>query len=667
MESVELRIRELRALIDRHDELYDAGTPRISDSEYDDLYLELERLEKQYPQYFDSESPTQKIKTAIVAGLKTVRHRTPMLSQQKLTTEEDLRKFIEFAGEGKERSFLVQEKLDGITIVLAYENGRLVEAVSRGNGEEGEDLLHNVRTFTNIPKVIEFKGRLEVRAEAVLPFEDFKRVNVDGKYSNPRNLVSGSLRQLDSSRVVGMGIKAIVFDLVYAEGLDGEYFKYSDLERLKFLEYQGFEVVRTDKFYVEDSEEVMEFIENFGKTQRSLLPHMIDGMVIKIDDLRAREGFGYTSKHPKWAAAFKFKSMDATTKLLDITAQVGKTGQITPVAELETVNIDGVNISRATLHNYELLAKKDLRVGDTVLVERANDVIPQVVMSLPENRDGSEFIMTAPEHCPVCGSVTERNGENLYCTGIDCDPQIAGKLQHYVTRDAMNIDGLGEKTVELLYENGIISNILDIYHLEDKKDEICSLEGFGLKKYEKMVQGVEESKTRPLANLFYALTIRNTGIGSAKRITRVFHSLDELLELGSMNKEDAMEKLCSVEDFGGIKAESVYNFFTDTKNVGIIKGLMALGINPTTVPVQGVSESKIAGKTFVITGSLEEFKNRKELEGKIEEMGGKVSGSVSKTTDFLINNDKESTSSKNKKAQSLGVRIITEKDFLMMV
>lgn len=665
MESVELRIRELRELIDRHDALYDAGTPRISDSEYDDLYLELERLEKQYPQYFDSESPTQKIKTAIVEGLKTVRHRTPMLSQQKLTTEEDLRKFIEFAGEGKERSFLVQEKLDGITIVLAYENGRLVEAVSRGNGEEGEDLLHNVRTFTNIPKVIEFKGRMEVRAEAVLPFEDFKRVNVGGKYSNPRNLVSGSLRQLDSSRVVGMGIKAIVFDMVYAEGLDDEYFKYSDQERLKFLESQGFEIVNTVKF--KDFEYISYYIRSYGEKIRGMLLHMIDGMVIKLDDLRAREDFGYTSKHPKWAAAFKFKSMDATTKLLDITAQVGKTGQITPVAELETVNIDGVNISRATLHNYELLAKKDLRVGDNVLVERANDVIPQVVMSIPENRDGSEFIVTAPEHCPVCGSVTERNGENLYCTGLDCAPQIAGKLQHYVSRDAMNIDGLGEKTVELLYENGIISNILDIYHLEDKKDEICSLEGFGLKKYEKMIQGIEESKTRPLANLFYALTIRNTGIGSAKRITRVFHSLDDLLELGNMTKEDAMEKLCSVEDFGGIKAESVYNFFTDTKNVEIIKGLMTLGINPTTVPVQGVYESKIAGKTFVITGSLEEFSNRKELESKIEELGGKVSGSVSKTTDFLINNDKESTSSKNKKAQSLGVRIITEKDFLMMV
>lgn len=667
MKLIELRIKELRTWVDQHDALYDAGTPKITDSEYDALYLELEALEKKYPQYFDAESPTQKIKTTIVEGLRTVRHRTPMLSQQKLTTEDDVKKFVAFAGEGQARDFLVQEKLDGITIVLAYENGRLVEAVSRGNGEEGEDLLHNVRTFTNLPTVIEFKERLEMRAEAVLPFEDFRRINVDGKYSNPRNLVSGSLRQLDSSSVVGMGFKAIVFDLVHAEGLTDESFEYSDLERLKFLKYQGFEVVRTDSFHVEDSKEIMSFIENFGKTKRASLPHMIDGMVIKLDDLYARNAFGYTSKHPKWAAAFKFKSLDATTKLLAITDQVGKTGQITPVAELETVNIDGVNISRASLHNYELLAKKDLRIGDTVIVERANDVIPQVVKSIAEERDGNEIVKIAPAFCPVCGSVTEQNGENLYCTGIDCTPQIAGKLQHYVSRDAMNIDGLGEKTVELLYEQGFISNILDIYHLEDKKAGICELEGFGEKKFEKMIQGIEESKKRPLPNLFHALSIRNTGLGSAKRISRIFHSLDELIGLSRVPEQLAMEKLLMVEDFGDIKASSVYKFFTDEHNLQILRGLMEVGVNPVMEKVEADSNNKIAGMTFVITGSLETFGNRKELEAKIEEMGGKVSGSVSKNTNYLINNDKESNSSKNKKAKDLGVGIISEKDLLEML
>lgn len=664
MNQIETRIKELRREVDKHDALYDLGNPIITDSEYDALYLELEALEREYPEYYNAESPTQKIKTVIVDGLKTIKHRIPMLSQQKMTTKEDVKSFLDSVWDNEGQDILVQEKLDGITIVLAYENGRLVEAVSRGNGEEGEDLLHNVKTFTNLPKIIDFKGRLEIRAEAVLPFEDFNRINEDGKYSNPRNLVSGSLRQLDSSKVVGMGFKAIVFDLVYAEGKTYDDFDNSDWERLTFLQNLGFETVATNSFYMDYFTDIIQYIDEFGRNMRPTLPHMIDGMVIKLDNLKKRDDLGYTSKHPRWAAAYKFKSLDASTKLLGITDQVGKTGQITPVAELETVNIDGVNISRASLHNYELLAKKDLRIGDTVIVERANDVIPQVVKSIAENRDGSETVKVAPEHCPVCGSVTEQNGENLYCTGLDCQPQIAGKLQHYVSRDAMNIDGLGEKTVELLYEVGAISNILDIYRLKDKREDLCFIEGLGEKKIEKMLKGIEESKKRPLPNLFYALSIRNTGLGSAKRIAKVFKSLEELVELSSMTEDMAIEKLLTVEDFGEIKARSVYRFFTDPHNLLILNGLMEIGVNPIVESIKADSSNEIAGKTFVITGSLEEFDNRKSLEAKIEEMGGKVSGSVSKNTDYLINNDKESNSSKNKKAKDLGVLIISEKDFL---
>lgn len=663
------RIFELREEVRKHDELYDKGNPIISDSEYDSLYLELERLELENPEYFDKDSPTQKIVTTVVSELKNVTHRTPMLSHQKVTTKEEVFAFFntfkKFKGNNRDcdDEILAEEKLDGITIVLTYLQRHLIRAVSRGNGEVGEDLFHNVRTLENVPKTIDYSGRLEVRAEIVLPFEAFDKMNVDGKHSNPRNLVSGSLRQLDSSKVVGKGFKAIVYDLIYMDDMD-ESIK-TDIAQLVLLEKLGFEVVEYQSW--NSKQAAMEYIEYYENSLRGKLPHMIDGMVLKVNDLALRKEMGNTSKFPKWATAYKFKSLDATTKLLGITDQVGKTGQITPVAELESVNIDGVNIARATLHNYELLAKGDFRIGDTVLVKRANDVIPQVVKPIIENRDGSEIIKTAPKHCPICGSVTERNGENLYCTGLDCTPQIAGKLQHFVSRDAMNVDGLGEKTVELLYEQGIISNIIDLYHLEDKKDEICSLEGFGEKKYEKMITGIEASKNRPLPNLFFALSIRNTGIGSGKRISKVFHSLSELLELGHMSKAQAMEKLMTVEDFGDTKAESVYAFFTDEHNVGIIERLIALGVNPTIKAASKPTSSTISGKTFVITGSLEEFNNRKELEGKIEELGGKVSGSVSKTTDFLINNDKESGSSKNTKAKSLGVSIISEKDFLMMI
>lgn len=661
------KIESLRKEILYHDHLYDTGNPIISDSEYDEKYLELERLEREYPEFFSPDSPTQRITTTIVSDLKEVRHPEPMLSQQKFTTDEEVEKFVsEITKNYLEWSdeliyFLVQEKLDGITIVVTYENGRMTQAVSRGNGEVGEDLFHNVKHLDGLPKIIPFKGKLVVRAEAILPFEAFKKINEDGRYSNPRNLVSGSLRQLDSSKVVGKGFKAIVFDYVEAYPV---FDWNSDEDRMNFLREQGFEVVHTMKF--NESEHISYYIRDYGEKIRGMLPHMIDGMVLKVDDLNIRKRMGSTSKHPKWAAAFKFKSLDATTKLLNITDQVGKTGQITPVAELELVNIDGVNIQRASLHNYQLLAKKDIRIGDTVVVERANDVIPQVSRSIPEVRTGEEIIKETPQFCPACGSETYLDGENLYCGGLECTPQIAGKLQHYVSREAMNIDGLGEKMIQILFNKGIVTHILDLYTLEDKKDEICALEGFGEKKYEKMIAGIEESKNRPLPNVFYALSIRNTGLGSAKRISKVFHSLEDLLGLAEMDKEYSIQKLMTVEDFGEIKAESVYKFFADKHNYETIKRMIKLGINP--VMEETTSEiSNITGKVFVITGEVHLFENRKELQEKIESLGGKISGSVSKKTDFLINNDTESNSSKNKKAKDLGIPILSEEDFLKMI
>lgn len=653
------KIETLRREIAKHDNLYDENRPIITDSEYDEMYLELETLERLYPEYYDANSPTQRIVTTVVQNLEKVQHREPMLSQQKITTEEEV---VNFASKYNEE-ILIQEKLDGITIVVAYENGRMAEAVSRGDGYVGENLFHNVKHFSNLPKVISFKNRLELRAEAVLPFADFEKINVDGKYSNPRNLVSGSLRQLDSSNVAGKGFKAIVFDLVYAEGKTFN----KDIERLEFLRRQGFETVTTKTFNSSELDLIKEYIKEYEHNIRKTLPYMIDGMVLKVNNLTLREELGYTSKYPRWACAYKFKSMDATTKLIGIIDQVGKTGQITPVAELETVNIDGVNISRATLHNYGNIKDKDIRIGDTVVVARANDVIPQIVQSIKDLRDNSEIIKEYPKVCPICGAITEFDGANLYCTGLNCSPQLEGKLKHYSSRGAMNIDGMGEKTIEEFFQRDIINAIPDIYKLQNKEEEILVIEGFGKKKFNRLINGVEESKNRGLNNLIYGLSIKNIGESASKDLANEFKSMEALIE-ASKHEEDFKNRLLTVRDFGEIMSRSVIDFFSNEENIEIIEELIRLGINSKIEDrPEDTLDKVLEGKVFVVTGDVNIFKNRKELQSKIEELGGKVTGSVSKNTNYLINNDIESNSSKNKKAKELNIPIISEDDFLGLI
>lgn len=659
---IEKQIKELREEVSLHDARYEANNPIITDTEYDDLYMKLEKLERENPEFFSETSPTQQIKTTIVPGLKKARHRSPMLSQQKVNTKEEVIGFIaDVRGE-----ILVQDKLDGITIVLKYGNGRLVSAVSRGDGETGENLTHNALHFVNIPKVIGFKQELEVRAEAVLPFKAFEELNTDGKYSNPRNLVSGSLRQLDSGRVKGKGFKAIIFDLVYAEGKEFE----KDSEMIKFLDGLGFEMVNIRAFSLENDEQIdslLEFIKDYEENQRKALPFMIDGLVLKINDLSERERLGYTSKHPRWACAYKFESLDATTKLTGITAQVGKTGQITPVAEFETVNIDNVNISRATLHNYRNIRDKDIRINDTILVKRANDVIPQVVKSISDLRDGSEVVIEMPGNCPVCGSQTELEGENLYCIGVDCSPQLEGKLKHFTSRDAMDIKGMGAKTVERFYQEGLIKSITDIYKLKDKKDIIQSMEGYGEISCNRIIEGIEESKSKKLHNLIYGLSIKNIGRSASKDLAKEFGSLNKMIEL-SANKEAFREKLLKVGTFGEIMADNVIHFFNDDKNIQILKELIGLGLNTTVEEIDIDSKNNsLEGKVFVVTGKVSHYTNRKELQAHIEELGGRVTGGVTKNTDYLINNDKESVSSKNKKAKELNVPIISEEEFAQLI
>lgn len=670
IQTAEKQIKSLQEEVTKHDILYDEGKPVISDSEYDKLYMELESLEKQYPQFVTPDSPTQRIVTVIVENLKKVTHTTPMLSQDKVHTAEDVQKFAKKA----KSNILAQLKLDGLTIVLTYESGRLISAVTRGDGQIGEDVTHTIQTSKDVPKRISFQGLLEVRAEALITFTDFKRINEDGTYATTRNLASGTVRQLDASVAKERNIGVIAFEFVSA----GETEFTHDIQRLEFMKELGFNVVPYEVF--EHNEEgiqsLIDYCESFHQLHRKGLDYAIDGLVLKFDDLYVREDLGYTNKFPRWGCAFKFESLEATTTLLRVIYQVGKSGQITPVAEFVTVNIDGVNISRATLHNFRnvsaksyvlrgvLRQGKDIRIGDRIVVARANDVIPQVVQSIKEVRTGNEEIVEPPTKCPSCGSPTESIGENLYCTGIDCIPQLEGKLEHFVSRKTLNIDGLGQKTVKLLLNKGFITSVTDLFRLKQHEEAITSMDGFGQKKFDKMIEGIEQAKKNPLHKVLYSLSIRQIGETATKDLSKMFSTMDDIIEL-SKDVEAFRTKLLSINDFGETMTDSMVDFFTNEQNIEVIRELQSFGFEMVSEYQGSPAGSSLEGKTFVITGKLS--KGRDEFKEQIESLGGKTSGSVSKKTTYLLMGDGEEGSSKHKKALDNGIQIINEEEFIALL
>jgi len=679
MATTQEKIIGLREQVRKHDELYDQNRPIIADGEYDALYRELVEMEAKYPEFMDENSPTQRIITKMVNELKKVRHNSFMGSQEKANTWEQVLKFVKRAV----GNILVQHKLDGLTVVLHYDNGGLQVGVTRGDGEIGEDVTHTVLTIKNLPKRIPFKGRLELRMEAVIPFNEFARINEEesAEYSNPRNLVSGTLRQLDPEIARRRNVQGIIFEFqsIEAEGIE---FK-NDSERLAFIKEQGFEVVDTRSFEPTEKglSELKAYIEEVGSNIRRTLPYLIDGLIIKFDDLGIRDDLGSTNKHPKWSIAFKFEAQEATTKMYAVTHQVGKSGQLTPVAELETVNIEGVNISRASLHNYGNVGEddyivggnirkgKDIRIGDTVTVIRANDVIPYITNSIKDVRTGDEIKIIPPTTCPECGSPTEFIGANLYCTGVDCKPQLQGKIEHFASRKCLNIDGLGESTVERLFELGVIRNFLDLYRLNDFRLEILAMDGYGEKKLDKVLAGLEEAKKAPLSKVLTALSIRLIGSTQGKELSKQFTSMTDMLN-ASTDRDAFYQRIISFEGFGDEKAKSLTDFFANPQNRDLIQGLLDVGF---TMIGEGRSEEEkqasekeaIVGKTFVITGKLS--KGRDEFKTMIEEMGGKVSGSVSKKTHYLLMGSGEEGSSKHKKAIEHGTTILSEEDFLSLI
>ncbi len=618
----------------------------MSDYEYDKHYDELVALEKESGTVL-SNSPTQKVGFEVLSGLTKVKHDKKMLSLDKT---KDIEKLKDFLGD---KEGILSWKLDGLTIVLTYENGTLKSAVTRGNGEIGEDITHNAKLFANIPLKINFDKRLVLRGEGIIPYSEFYRINEklpdEEKYKNPRNLCSGTVRQLNNKVLTERKVKFYAFTLVEAEGKN---FTENKTDTLDFLSSLGFEVVEG---YVVTKETVEERVLWFEKRiQESDVAS--DGLVMTYNSISYSNSLGETAKFPKDSIAFKWKDEIVDTKLIDVLWSTSRTGLINPIAVFEPVEIEGTTVNRASVHNVSILEELKLGKGDTVSVYKANMIIPQIA----ENKTKSGTI-TIPDKCAVCGGDTEirmlKEGKALYCTNPNCKAQIVLSLAHYCGRNAMNIEGISEETLNKFVEKGFIEYYPDIYTLYEHKDEIINMEGFGEKSYANMINAIENSKETNLFNFIYALGINNVGLSNAKLICKKYNnSIEEII---SATEED----LISIEGFGEVIARSINRYFNNQKNIELLQTALKY---LKFIQEETKTEDTLSGLTFVITGDLNTFTNRKELQEKIENLGGKVTGSVTKKTSYLINNDIMSSSSKNKKAKELDIPIITEEKFIEM-
>ncbi len=641
------RMKELNEILAKAaDAYYNTGVEIMSDREYDILYDELERLEKETGVIL-SGSRTQKVGYEISSALKKVKHTSKMLSLDKTKSVDELKAWL-----GENTGFL-SWKLDGLTIVLTYENGMLLQAVTRGNGETGEDITPNARHIIGIPSAIPFKEKLVIRGEALMKYSDFERVNAqieDGtKYKNPRNLCVGTVRNLDSKVTAERNINFFAFNLVSAEGYDENSFA----ARLKWLESIGFQCV--DGVAV-TKDNLADEVKNYENSiTNNEFPS--DGLVLCLDDVAYGISLGETSHAPRNAIAFKWHDETADTKLLEVEWSASRTGLLNPVAIFEPVELEGTTVSRASVHNLSIVKQLKLGIGDTISVYKANMIIPQIL----ENKTGTDNL-EIPCECPVCQRKTEirtsdEDVETVYCVNPDCPAKLIGRFEHFVQRDAMNIVGLSTATIETLINEGFIRDFKDFYHINDHKEKIELLEGFGKKSYEKMWQAIENSRKTELSRVLYAMGISNIGRAASRLICSVYPSPDMLEKL-------TVNELTAIDTIGEVLAREFVEFFKNEKNLKEYHELLAeLEIS---APEKVETDSAISGKTFVVTGSVNIWNNRNELKAYIESKGGKVASAVSSKTDYLINNDSTSNSSKNKKAKELGVAIITEEEFKNM-
>lgn len=640
------RIKELTELLSRASKAYYAQDQEImSNYDYDRLYDELEGLERETGIILAG-SPTQHVGYEAVDELPKEAHESPMLSLDKTKEREELRAWLQG------QPAILSWKLDGLTIVLTYRDGKLAKAVTRGNGEVGEVITGNARTFINLPLNIGFTGELVLRGEAVISYSDFERINsriedVDARYKNPRNLCSGSVRQLNSEITAQRSVRFIAFNLVRAEGVD---FANSREAQFAFLEKQGFEVVQR-VLVTEDT--ILDAIEDYARRVESYeIPS--DGLVLTFEDIAFGQSLGRTAKFPRHSIAFKWADELRETTLLEIEWSPSRTGLINPVAIFEPVELEGTTVSRASVHNISILRGLKLGIGDRITVYKANMIIPQIA----ENLTGSDTV-EIPKTCPVCGGRTQirqvADAQSLYCTNEDCAAKKIKSFTLFVSRDAMNIDGLSEATLEKFLGSGFLQEFADLYHLERYHEQIVSMEGFGEKSYQNLQASIERSREVTLPQVIYALGIANIGVANAKMLCRHFdYDLEQMLQAD-------VEELGAIEGVGEVIATAFVEYMRDQDNVRRIRDLMKeLRIQA----VQVSAEQNLAGKGFCITGSLEHYGSRNELKEVIEQRGGKVTGSVTSKTECLINNDSASNSSKNKKAKELGIPILTEEDFM---
>ena len=640
------RMRELVSLLHKASEAYYAKDEEImSNFEYDRLYDELEALEKESGVTL-ADSPTVQVGYEAVDELPKERHETPMLSLAKTKSREELRDWL------NGREALLSWKLDGLTIVLTYRDGVLQKAVTRGNGEVGEVITNNARVFRNLPLTIPYRGELILRGEAVITYSDFEKINSEitdaqAKYKNPRNLCSGSVRQLDNQITAGRNVRFYAFSLVRAEA----DFHNARSEQFAFLAEQGFEVV---EHRIVNPDNILDDISYFEeKIQTYDVPS--DGLVLTYEDMAYGASLGRTAKFPRDAIAFKWADELRETTLQEIEWSASRTGLINPVAIFEPVELEGTTVSRASVHNISILRGLKLGIGDRITVYKANMIIPQIA----ENLTGSDT-MEIPESCPVCGKPTQikkvNEVQSLYCTNPDCDAKKIKAFTLFVSRDALNVDGLSESTLEKFLARGFLHEFADLFRLSRYEEEITQMEGFGEKSYRNLQESLEQAKNTTLPRLVYGLGIENIGVANAKMLCRHFQF--DLSRLRSASQEE----LAEIDGIGEVIAQSVHAFFADEKNEEQLDHLLA----EVNIAVETIEEGEqfLSGMSFVITGSLNHYENRNLLKEEIEKKGGKVTGSVTGKTTCLINNDTTSQSSKNKKAKELGVEIVSEEEFL---
>ena len=657
MNDIKKRVEELTEILNEANyNYYVKDEPTITDQEFDKYLRELEELEEKYPEYKNPDSPTERVGGEVIDSFKKVTHERPMMSLSDVFSESEIINFDErIKKEGINPKYVCELKIDGLSVSLLYKDGVLVRAATRGDGTIGEDITHNAKTIKSIPLKLKEKIDIEVRGEIFMSKKSLEKANIERikngekPLQNARNAAAGSMRQLDSKIAAKRNLDTFIYHLPNPE----DYGITSHMEALEFMKNLGFKVNPNNKL-VNNINEVLMFINEKTK-MRNDLPYDIDGIVIKVDNLREQADLGFTAKYPKWATAYKFPAEVVLTKLRDIIFTVGRTGQITPNAVLDPVIVMGSTISRATLHNEDYVKEKDLQIGDIVSIRKAGDVIPEVVERKLERRDGNTQPFKMIENCPICDTklIKKKDQVDYYCPNDDCPSRKVESLIHFASRDAMNIEGLGEKIMEDFFNFGFITRVPDIYKLQSHREDLTRLEGYGEKSVTNLLSAIEKSKENSLEKLIFGLGIPHVGSKTAKILASNFHTLDNLI------RKD-FDSLNSIPDIGNIIAKSIINYFQNPDNKNMIEELRGLGLNFNYLGKKIVNNPFFAGKTFVLTGSLQIY-TREEGKELIESLGGKTSSSVSKKTAAVIVG--ENPGKKYDKAKELNIPILTEEEF----